>query len=666
MYKITSCFLLFTVFGFGQNIQFTDPDLLFYLTTKLCVDTDGDGVFNADADINNDGQIQFSEAQQVTRFSFTGVAHDIQSIGGFENFTNLQHLTVTTIDLDHLDFSVWPTLQSLKLSSNIDSFVFNNPLLTHFELQNVGFNDPLFDLTNLPNLEYVRVQSTHLTDNLIFGTHNNLEELRILAGEYSTLNLSGMPALKYLSVEDFVGETLDISNNTVLEEFNFRYTDNLTTLIGVDASAVLGSIDFLQENYDTVPSNLVLSFHNQGLFDVYINGANSVSLTDNTADIGSMELFNISGSVNIANCTFTYIDVYLDSRLHIGFLNPVQVTLSNIEGLRFLFFNNLPLNLPLDLSSVDSEAISIFSSSVSELYLKSGHAVENFHSSYDSTIQFICVDRDELATVEAGYTNIDVPTVINPYCSFVLGGDYHEVAGNILVDQGAGCTTNAGGPVFDLQFTVTDGTHTDVFYANSQNNYSFTLPEGNHVLQTQLTDLAYWTVSPASIELSFPEDTSPHMQDFCVTPAGVFNDAEIFIIPINAAQPGFQSDYKIIYKNPGTTPLSGSIALSFNDDVADFTTATPNTSSQSAGNLIWNYTNLLPFETREISFSLQLNTPTNPDFPLTGGEVLSFTAVVDHAATDETPDNNNFTLNQNVVNSYDPNDITCLEGNTVS
>src|SRR5690606_17137020 len=155
-------------FGFSQNITFDDPDLLTYLTTRLCVDTDNDGVFDSTADLNNDNQIQLSEANQVTHFKFNTLAHNIQSLGGFENFSNLIFLEVTTIDVTHLDFSIWQSLQTLKLSSGIDSFIFNNPALTHFELQNVGLNNPLFDLTNLPSLEYVRVQSGHLTDNLIF------------------------------------------------------------------------------------------------------------------------------------------------------------------------------------------------------------------------------------------------------------------------------------------------------------------------------------------------------------------------------------------------------------------------------------------------------------------------------------------------------------------
>jgi hypothetical protein len=167
MNKITYFLLLCSVFGFSQNITFNDSDLLTYLTTKLCVDTDGDGVFDSTADFNNDNQIQLSEANQVTHFKFNSLAHNIQSLGGFENFSNLIFLEVTTIDVNYLDFSIWQSLQTLKLSSSIDSFTFNNPSLTHFELQNVGFNNPLFDLTNLPSLEYVKIQSSHLTENLV-------------------------------------------------------------------------------------------------------------------------------------------------------------------------------------------------------------------------------------------------------------------------------------------------------------------------------------------------------------------------------------------------------------------------------------------------------------------------------------------------------------------
>ncbi|MEI7486939.1 MAG: T9SS type A sorting domain-containing protein [Chryseobacterium sp.] len=91
-------------------------------------------------------------------------------------------------------------------------------------------------------------------------------------------------------------------------------------------------------------------------------------------------------------------------------------------------------------------------------------------------------------------------------------------------------------------------------------------------------------------------------------------------------------------------------------------TVSPN--SQSTGALNWNFTNLLPFETREIAVTFTLNTPMQTP-ALNGGNILHYTAQI-NAGTDETPLDNTFTLNQTVVNSFDPNDKTCLEGASIT
>ena len=668
MFKITFCLFLFSFFGFGQNIQFSDPNLHTYLTTKLCVDTNGNGVYNSTADFNNDGQIQLSEAQLILRLAFRNTASNIQNLGGIENFINLEHLEVTAINVGLLDLSIIPSLESVKLSStSTHSYIFNNPLLTHFELQNTAFSNPVFNLTNLPSLEYVRIQSFHLTDNLIFGTHNNLQELRILAGNYSTLNLSGMPALKYLNISKFTGTSLDISNCTLLEEFVFRYKNNLISIIGSDASSFLKIIDFSQDNYINTPSNLDLVFNNQSLIDVTVYGAKSVSISNNITDIGIVELWFINESVNINNSSFSYIDSLLSARIKLSYINSSQLSFTNIEGLRLLTFQNLITNSLLDLSTVEVESFSLANCSLTEINLKNGYAIQNFNSDYTTDIQFICVDRDEFNIVENGYANSDSPVVIHPYCSFVLGGDYYEITGELLLDLGNGCLPITYGPIFDMQFTVTDGFNTDTFYPNNTNNYSFTLPEGNHVLSNQLIDLNYWTVSPSSLDFNFPTDASPSVQDFCITPTGTFNDAEIFIVPLNSVQPGFQADYKLIYKNKGTTSLSGNVNIVYNDDLMDFSTALPNTNNQSTGSLTWNFVDLMPFEMREISFSMLLNTPTHPNFPLNGDDILNYTATVNPlTVVDVTPNDNTFILHQTLVNSFDPNDIRCLEGNSIT
>lgn len=48
------------------------------------------------------------------------------------------------------------------------------------------------------------------------------------------------------------------------------------------------------------------------------------------------------------------------------------------------------------------------------------------------------------------------------------------------------------------------------------------------------------------------------------------------------------------------------------------------------------------------------------------GSVLVYNATINSSATDETPLDNTFSYTQTVVNSFDPNDKTCLEGTRIS
>ena len=73
---------------------------------------------------------------------------------------------------------------------------------------------------------------------------------------------------------------------------------------------------------------------------------------------------------------------------------------------------------------------------------------------------------------------------------------------------------------------------------------------------------------------------------------------------------------------------------------------------------------LAPFESGEIIVTLNLNSPTETP-PLNAGTILTYTATCNGNNVDETSADNTFNLNQTVVNSYDPNDKTCLEGETI-
>lgn len=279
----------------------------------------------------------------------------------------------------------------------------------------------------------------------------------------------------------------------------------------------------------------------------------------------------------------------------------------------------------------------------------------------------ICSDDSELTMFQnaiSSNTYAYQNQVATSYCSFTPGGTYYTFQGQTQYDiDSNGCTVNDPFKPFQ-KVNITNGSANGNIISNTSGNYFIPVQAGTHTITPILENPTYFTISPASFSANFPAQSSPLTQNFCITANGNHNDLEIAIIPITAAVPGFTSKYRIIYKNKGTAAQYGNLAFSYDDNLMNFTTATVAPASQSTGTLNWNFTNLLPFETREVTLSFTLNTPVATP-PLTGGHILNYTAQVT-GATDETPADNSFTLNQTAVNSFDPNDKSCLQGTAIA
>ncbi|GGC88861.1 hypothetical protein GCM10011508_15190 [Flavobacterium lutivivi] len=283
-------------------------------------------------------------------------------------------------------------------------------------------------------------------------------------------------------------------------------------------------------------------------------------------------------------------------------------------------------------------------------------------------LSFICVDEAEQPFIQARINQLGLENQVqvNNYCSFVPGGEYFTIQGTIRFDA-----DNNGCGIDDiafpnLKFSISDGTNSGTIIANNTGNYSIPVQEGTHIITPVFENLNYFNVSPSSSTVTFPTIANPFTQDFCITANGVHNDLEVKIVPISIARPGFDSTYKIIYTNKGNQVANGSLNLNYNDLVLDLINTTPINTGFSSNNLSWDFTNLNPFETREIDLTFNINSPM--EIPaVNNGDVLVYTASISiDEANDEIPIDNIFTLNQTVVNSFDPNDKTCLEGATIA
>jgi len=216
-----------------------------------------------------------------------------------------------------------------------------------------------------------------------------------------------------------------------------------------------------------------------------------------------------------------------------------------------------------------------------------------------------------------------------------------------------------------VRVTISDGTASSGTFLNANGDYKLYTEIGTYTLTAQLENPQYFIISPTTATLTFPElSNDEQSQNFCITANGNHPDLEIVLVPLTAARPGFEANYQIIYRNQGNQTLSGAVNFAFDDTRMDFVSANPAANNQTLNTLLWNFSNLHPFETRTIHFTLALNSPTaNP--PVHLGDMLLFIANISIGEGEETPLDNVATLSQVAVNSLDPNDKTCLEGSNV-
>ena len=286
----------------------------------------------------------------------------------------------------------------------------------------------------------------------------------------------------------------------------------------------------------------------------------------------------------------------------------------------------------------------------------------NVGTGFNGDVESVVIEPDGKILVAGSFTNYN-----GAWCNGsvrLLGGDAFIVSGQNKLD-----TNNNGCDINDvafpnLKFDIVSNSINSVLISNNTGNYAVPLPSGKHTITPKLENPEYFTIQPKSIAVDFPSQASPLISNFCITPNGSHPDLEISLIPINSAIPGFTSKYKIVYKNKGNQLQSGSVNLTFDDSVLEVVSTVPTSSSKTVDNLKWNFTSLAPLETREITFTLRLNKPT--DTPsANAGTILKFTTEVLSSMTDEIPKDNIFIFDQLVVNSFDPNDKTCLEGATI-
>ena len=493
--------------------------------------------------------------------------------------------------------------------------------------------------------------TTTLFTSLDLTTAPFLEDFKISTstGQLQSLNLVGLANLKDLFCANQQLTQLNLTGLASLE--NLTVNNNQITSIDASQSPNLW---FLQCKNNQLQSLNLTGCVN--LNRLYCNNNLLTTLSLNLPTVIEIDCFsNQLTTLDFSQCP------------NVSSINCSQNQLTSIDvsGLHQLGTLNCGVNLLTVLDTEDCSNLSTllcYQNQLTHLFIKNGKYESSMNFSNNNLI-YICTDEVNLAAVQNLANIYGFPNcVINSYCNFNPGGDFSTAQGQILFDlNGNGCIS--GGNYLPIVWI--DVNDNASFFANSSGFYSLMLPEGTHTLTPQFENNSFFSVSPPSITLNLPMAQNPVTNTFCVTPIGQHQDLEVVFIPISDARPGFNCQYRIIYRNKGNTTQSNQITLTFDDAIFDFVSSTAPLSSQATNLLKWNFTDLHPFEARSFDLVLHLNSPTDTP-PVNGGHDLGFLAVINPYITDAFQPDNRSELKQTAVNSFDPNDKTCLEGTLVA
>ena len=265
-------FLIITIFtGFNlysQNIAFTDLNLKAFLINENCIDTNNDNIPDTNADLNNDNNIQISEALSFTNLyleTFPDNYH-VESIQDISHFSNLNKLSIIHFD----------SLEEISLLG-----------LTSLTILNIGscYELKYIDISDLPNiidqriedigqLEYLNIQNNNFpssvfslfyTENIQYACIDNISEeydvvsQHMLQGQLPTIDCS-------LSVqENDLDKQLILFPNPTSDTFTIA-SNNVPifgiTIIDMNGKTLLTKDDALE--------NIDVSFFNSGIYFVKI------------------------------------------------------------------------------------------------------------------------------------------------------------------------------------------------------------------------------------------------------------------------------------------------------------------------------------------------------------------------------------------------------------
>jgi len=481
-----------------------------------------------------------------------------------------------------------------------------------------GNNIPAADFTMLPQLKSLHFSSNQANSVAVSGLVN-LGKLYLSSNQLVSIDLTGLNQLTILNLYDNTLASVDLtgfSNLTYLDLSENQLT-NLELPPMPDLASLRCNNNHLPSlNINTLASLQTLDCSNNPITSINLSGLNNL----HELVIGSTLISQLDASQTSA------MVVYCDTNPNLTYINVQngQISLGDPDMLFYPFrFENLPL------------------------------------------LTGVCVDLGEEQWLQNASIDLNaVSAYYGPNCSGNPFNAYNDIGGTLTFDNAADGCGAGDTPMMGIMIATNINTNPgSTIYSDTNGHYNLHTAQSSIVITPQVNP-SYFTVTPANYTYDFTNTGNNITADFCVTANGVHPDLEVHVSPATGARPGFDASYRILYKNNGNQVQSGTVTFTFDDATLDYVSASILPQTQTGNTGTWNFSNLMPFESREIYVVLNLNSPLETP-ALNAGDVLTFSAEINAAESDEIPNDNLHSTVQTVVNSFDPNEKYVAEGDKI-
>lgn len=223
------------------------------------------------------------------------------------------------------------------------------------------------------------------------------------------------------------------------------------------------------------------------------------------------------------------------------------------------------------------------------------------------------------------------------------------LGGTLYADMDADAIPGPADPRIGFRFVGIDQ-YDALALTDGDGRYEFAASGPRNALITPPT-ITHYSAQPATRSVPMPTNGGVvDSLDFGFLIADQAQDLEVFLTPVYEFRPGFQALYHVLCRNTGTSSMDAELVLTL-DDSLTFDSASVAPSTVNGHTLTWALGTMFPLQNAEFRIFC---TPVDS---LSLGSHVHTSALINPVSGDNTPGNNISISDNEVVGSWDPNDI---------